>query len=78
MQRRGRLAHRGANVGLERVTETAVRVAVRTERVENRFNRCGVQKYGQPVAVEQASIGENEPLGGIDVGHDDSFPFSPS
>lgn len=81
MKRRGWLARRGANVGLERVAKAAVRVAVRAEGVENRFDRCAVQKDGQPLAVEQAGVGEHESLSGIDVdwhaGHDDSFPFWP-
>ena len=69
MQRRGRLALGRAHVGLEGVTEAAVGIAVRAQRIEDGCDRRAVQEHGQPVPVEQPRVGEDEPLGGADVDH---------
>jgi hypothetical protein len=67
VERRGRLALGGADVGLEPVPESAIGVAVGAKRVEDRCDRCAVQQHCQPVAVEHAGVGEDEPLSGVDV-----------
>jgi hypothetical protein len=49
------------------MAKAAVGVAVGTERVDHGSDRRAVQKYRQPVAFQQSGVGEDEPLGGVDV-----------
>jgi hypothetical protein len=71
MERGGRLALGSANVGLERVAEPAIGVAVGAQRVEHRGDARAVEEDGEPVPVEQAGVGEDEPAGGVGV---DRYP----
>ncbi len=67
VERGSRLAVGIAHVGLEGVAEAAVGVAVGAEGVQHGPDRRPVQVHREPMALEQAGVREDEPLGGGDV-----------
>ena len=54
VERRRRLAARAAQVGLQRVAEAAVRVAIATQRLDDRLSRPVGEQHAVAVAVHQA------------------------
>ena len=63
-----RLAVRRAHVGLDRVAEPAVGVAMGAQGLHDRLGVAAVRAGAQAVAVEQAAVGLDEGGGGVDVG----------
>jgi len=70
VERRDGLALGGSHVGLQRVTEAAIGIAIGAERVEDGLDRRATQEASRSVPVEQTGVGEQEPLGGNEIdGH---------
>jgi hypothetical protein len=65
---RGRLAGRRAPVRLERVTESAVRVAEGGDRVANRSRVSAGEEPLEATTVKDAGVAGEEPGGSVDVG----------
>jgi len=65
---RHRLARRVAEVGLERVAEAAVVVAVREQRRDDPFRGAVAKALHEPQAVEQARLTQQEALSSREVG----------
>jgi hypothetical protein len=65
---RGRLAGRRAPVRLERVTESAVRVAKGGDRVANRSHVSAGEEPLEATTVEDAGVAGEELGGSVDVG----------
>ena len=65
-----RLAVRRAHVGLDRVPEAAVWVAIGAERLDDRLGSGLLEQAREAVALEQPGVGVDEGLGGLEVdGH---------
>jgi hypothetical protein len=64
VERRRRLAAGAAQVGLERVAEAAVRVAVAAQRVDHGLSGSAGTAQAVAMTVQQAGGGPDEALGG--------------
>lgn len=69
-----RLAVGAAKVGLQRVSESPVRIPVCAQRIEDRRGGRAVKERGKPVAIQEARVGVHETLGGSQVDRHDGAP----
>jgi hypothetical protein len=67
VERRGRLALRRAEVGLEAMPVAAVRVAVRPQRVEDGLGLPAIEQQPEAPAVEEASMAGHEAARGAQL-----------
>jgi hypothetical protein len=67
MQRRGRLAFRRAEVGLEAVPVASVWIAVGAERGKGRLGVAAVEELLEPPPVEEPRMARHEPPRGGDI-----------
>ncbi|HXN38958.1 MAG TPA: hypothetical protein VN892_13045 [Solirubrobacteraceae bacterium] len=67
IQRRSRLAGRATQVGLQRVAEATVRIAIATQHFDDRLSRPVGEQHAVAVAVHQAGGGPDEVLGGTAI-----------